>query len=85
MTLEEEKYYENYFDLFNSEGWKQLIAEVEDVHSSYAIESLSSIEELYQAKGERYALSKILNFETGIEAAYASIKEADSFTDEVVG
>ena len=82
MTSEEEKYYENYFDLFNTEGWKQLISEVEDIRSSYSLESVSSIEELYKAKGEREILSRLLNFANGIEAAYASLKEGNSDTAE---
>jgi hypothetical protein len=78
MTHEEEKYYENYFDLFNTTGWKQLIVEIEEIRSSYALESLNTIEELYKAKGEREVLSRFINFENGIEAAYASLKEGNS-------
>ena len=78
MTSEEEKYYENYFDLFNTEGWKQLVNEVKDIHASYMIETLNSVEELYKAKGEREILARVLNFQNGIEAAYASLKEGNS-------
>jgi hypothetical protein len=85
MTPEEERYYDNYFDLFSSDGWKQLVEEVKEIHSSYVLESLNSIEELYKAKGEREILSRILSFENGIEAAYASLKEGDSYIEEVVG
>ena len=78
MTSEEEKYYENYFDLFNTEGWKQLVNEIKDIHQSYIVENFNTIEELYKAKGEREILGRVLNFENGIEAAYASIKEGNS-------
>ena len=78
MNLEEQKYYDNYFDLFSSKGWKQLIKELEDIHSSYQIETLNTIEELHKAKGERETLSRLLNFENGIEAAYASLQSGNS-------
>lgn len=79
MNLEEQKYYDNYFDLFNSSGWKQLIKELKDIYeTSYNVESLNTIEELHKSKGEREILSRLLNFETGIEAAYASLQSGDS-------
>ena len=81
MNLEEQKYYDNYFDLFNSSGWKQLIKELEDIYeTSYSVESLNTIEELHKSKGEREILSRLLNFENGIEAAYASLQSGNSET-----
>jgi len=78
MTIDEQKYYDNYFDLFSSKGWKQLIEELKEIHSSYQIEHLNTIEELYKSKGERETLSRLLNFENGIEAAYASLQSGNS-------
>ena len=37
LTKDEELYYENYFDLFNSNGWKQFIDE-----QKYALEELKN-------------------------------------------
>jgi len=28
LTKEEDEYYNNYFDMFNSKGWKQLVEEL---------------------------------------------------------
>ena len=77
MTLEDEKFYENYFDLFSTEGWKQFVEEVEEAHSAYKIEQLNSEQELFFAKGERSTLQRILGFQTGIDAAYASQQETE--------
>lgn len=85
MTIDEEKYYEAYFDLFNSKGWKQLITELEEIYQSYSVDRLNSNEELHLAKGERQVLARLLNFENGVEAAYASVKDGNSISDEVVG
>jgi hypothetical protein len=85
MTIDEEKYYENYFDLFNTPGWKQLQEELQDIYQTYSVDQVASLEELYFSKGERSILSKVLNFENGIEAAYASIQEGQAEEGEVVG
>lgn len=85
MTIDEEKYYENYFDLFHTDGWKQLISELTEIYDSYNVENITSIEELYAAKGERNMLSRMMYFQNGIEAAYASLKTGNSNGDEVVG
>ena len=42
MTPEDNKYYEAFFDLFNTDGWKQFVEEVTDAHSAYQIENLNS-------------------------------------------
>lgn len=79
MNLDEQKYYDNYFDLFNSKGWEQLIKELQDIYdTSYNVENLNTIEELHKSKGEREMLSRLLNFENGIEAAYASLQPGNS-------
>lgn len=78
MTQEEQKYYETYFDLFLTDGWKQFTKDLKEIYSSYRIEHYETIEELHQAKGERGILNRILSFEQGIEAAYASINDGDS-------
>jgi len=75
MTQEDEKYYENYFDLFSTEGWKQFEQELEGAISGYHIEGLNTEQELFFAKGERSTLFRIRNFKDTIEAAYASINE----------
>lgn len=85
MTIDEEKYYEAYFDLFNSNGWKQLIQELEEIYNNYSVDRVNTVEELHQARGERIIISRLLSFENGVEAAYASVKDGNSSSDEVVG
>ena len=78
MTQDEQKYYETYFDLFLTEGWEQFTKELEEIHASYSIEHYETLEELHRAKGERAILSRMLGFQQGVEAAYASINEGYS-------
>lgn len=75
MTNEEEKYYETYFDLFLTEGWKAYIEDLRGVHDSYTIENIKDPNDLYRIQGERAMLQRMLGFQYGIEAAYASIKD----------
>lgn len=81
MTTEEEEYYETYFDMFTTEGWKQLISELEATYNGYSFETCSNVEELHRVKGERSVLNKILTFQTGIETAYAVNQEDNSSYD----
>lgn len=81
MTLEEEKYYDNYFSTFASDGWKQFIEEVTEIHDSYNLDTIQDLVQLKLTQGERKILSRILQFETGIRLAYDTIKEREAETD----
>lgn len=81
MTQEEEKYYNAYFDMFTTEGWKSFVQDIQGVHDGYVIENIKDSEELYRVQGERNVLQRILGFQNGIEAAYASIKEDGQSSD----
>lgn len=78
MTLDEEKYYNTYFDLFLTDGWKQFIQEIDDIHSSYRIEDIRDEGNLNRVKGERAMLFKVLRFEAGITRTYDVIKEREA-------
>lgn len=78
MTREEQEYYEHYFDMFSSEGWKQFISEIEDIVSIHAIEDIKDEKHLNYIKGERSALYRVLRFAEGITTAYElNQEEAD--------
>lgn len=75
MTLEEEKYYDHYFTLFLSTGWKQFVDEITEVHDSYRIEDIQTESNLSRVKGERAMLWKVIHFEASIQNAYNLIQE----------
>jgi hypothetical protein len=70
MTTEEEKYYNNYFDLFRSEGWKQFLEELEDRVDAYDIGYLKDEKDLYKVQGELSILRMIINLEEFITQGY---------------
>jgi len=77
LTPEEEKYYETYFDTFASKGWKQFIAEVQEILDSHRIEDIKNETNLAFVKGERSALHRIARFEGGVKRTYDIIKERE--------
>ena len=70
MSPEEEVYYENYLTLFLQPGWKQFVAEAEELLNSYQIEDIKNNEDLFFVKGQRNSLLNIVRFETGIKNAF---------------
>ena len=70
MTTEEQKYYDNYFELFGSGGWAQLLEELKDREATYDLAYISDERSLYTAKGELGIIRMLLNFEQFIEQGY---------------
>ena len=70
LTPEEEKYYETYFDLFLTEGWKQFIEEIEDIIDGYRIEDIKDEKHLNSVKGQLQMLQRVAKFERSIRNAY---------------
>lgn len=75
MSPEEQKYYETYFDLFMSDGWKQFIEEINEILDGHSIERIKDEKHLAFVKGERDALFRVRRFETGIRTAYDVLQE----------
>ena len=76
MTTEEEKYYETYFDLFLTDGWKQFVTEITDILNDHRIEDIKDEKQLAHIQGERSVLNRIASFEAGIKNSYDYILEA---------
>ncbi len=77
MDKELEKYFNTYFDLFSSEGWKQYIQDVRDNRElmSDAL-TIKDGNDLFYRKGVLETLDRTLNFELAIEAAHEEAKDA---------
>lgn len=77
MTQEEEKYYETYFDLFASDGWKQFISEIKEILQSHRIEDIKDEKHLSYVKGQREAYHRVARFGGSIKNAYELILERE--------
>lgn len=69
MSPEDEKYYENYLDVFLTDGWKQFIQEAKDLVDSFKIDEIKNEQDLFFVKGQINTLMNVINFETGIRNA----------------
>jgi len=78
LDQETQKYYDDYFTLFASDGWKEFIKEMQEVHDSYRIENIKDESELNRIKGERDILFRILRFEDAIKGHYDLLMEKPS-------
>ncbi len=73
MTPENEKYYENYFDLFNTDGWTQLMKQVQVDKDNFQIQAIPDEKTLYQIQGQLYVINTLIEMEDIVRAAYDSI------------
>jgi len=70
MNTELETYFDNYADLFNSEGFKQLVSELSNNATQLAdIQTVKDQEDLYFRKGQVAAFATVINLQTTIEAS----------------
>ena len=78
LTKEDEKYYEQYFDLFIQPGWKQLLTDLNESLNSYRIEDIKDEASLNLVKGERVILHRLINFEQSMKETYDMILESEN-------
>ena len=70
MTPELETYFNNYNELFNHEGFKQLVQELSNNATQLAdIQTVKDQEDLYFRKGQVAAFATVINLQATIEAA----------------
>jgi hypothetical protein len=81
MNKETETYYNKYFDLFTTDGYKQLIEELKS--NAVAINNVDAIKDekdMYFRKGQLNVLALLINFETTIDNAFKEITaDVESF------
>ena len=84
MEPELQQYYENYFDLFSSEGWKQLKEEV--------IGNISNLEKSTLRQGSKdvflvnqgyvNALEGVIKYDSLVKSAYEDLTNPPSYEGE---
>jgi len=78
LDQETEQYYNKYFDLFNTDGWKQLIEELkQNALVINSVEATKDENDLYVRKGQLNVLAYILNFETTTNTNYQELVSDD--------
>ena len=78
INREDEKYYNNYFDLFRSDGWKQLTEELtQNAATINNVAMVKDAEDLFFRKGQLEVLVYLLQFEDSINNSYDDLVGAD--------
>jgi|TARA_Y100000385_G_C12765495_1_gene496969 hypothetical protein len=78
MEPELEKYFNVYFDLFNTEGWKQLTEEFRNNGNVInSVESTKDVDDMYFRKGQLNVIAHLVNLEGSVEQAYTEAKESN--------
>jgi hypothetical protein len=69
MTPELETYFDNFNQLFNNEGFKQLLEEISVTTKQLSdVQTVKDVEELFFRKGQLAAFATIINLQATIEA-----------------
>jgi len=77
LDKETQEYFEDYFELFSTEGWKQFIEEIEDIIDTFSIENIKDQDDLKTTQGQLQILNRIANFEDSIRNAYDQAEDVN--------
>ncbi len=78
MDQETQQYYDKYFNLFQTDGWKQLTEELQqNALVINSVEATKDSNDLYVRKGQLNVLAYILTFENTINNNYEELTKSD--------
>ena len=78
----EKEYYNNYLDLFMTEGWKQFEEDTNNVIKSINLLSLENAKALHLAQGQMEILNWVLDWKNSVKNSYESLQEETISTEE---
>ena len=78
MEKEDEQYYNIYFELFRSDGWRQLTEELTEVAAhTNNVAIVKDAQDLFFRQGQLDILTWLLQFEDSINNNYEDLVETD--------
>ena len=78
IDKETEEYYNKYFDLFTTDGWKQLIEELrQNALAINSVEATKDSDDLYIRKGQLNVLAYLLNLESTVNNNFEELQKED--------
>lgn len=82
MTPEDQKYYDDYAELFAAPGWRQLLEDLADGVSGIAlvnaVKACKTERDLGEVQGELKKVEALFSFQAQVEAFYAAAQEDES-------
>jgi hypothetical protein len=74
-----QQYFDRYFDLFASEGWKQFIEDMEGNRELMSdLMTVKDANDLFYRKGQVDVLNRIVNFQDSIENAHKVVANEEN-------
>lgn len=84
MDREVEKYYNNLFDLFRTEGWKQVMQEVEDnITATNSVVDVKDNEDLFFKKGQLQVLTTFRRLEETVDLAWQEMENRGRYEEDI--
>ena len=77
MTPELQKYYEDYADLFMTDGWKTFQQDIVAAASTINIMALKDARDLHISQGKLDVFQRLLNWQNSIENAYEELLQEE--------
>lgn len=79
MDKDTEQYYNNYWDLFASEGWKQFIEDIEENRTLMSdLMAVKDANDLFYRKGQLEILNRIVSLKELLERSYKEAQDESS-------
>ena len=84
MNKDLEVYFNNYFEMFRSEGWKQLLKDFQqNITNINSVEQTTDADNLHFRKGQLAILATIVNLEIQMDNANINaLEESENSSDE---
>jgi len=83
VDQETQQYYDNYFSLFLTDGWKQLMQDFgNNAMQINSIEAAKDADDMFFRKGQLNVLAHLLNMETIVRTNYDEATEPSEEEDD---
>ena len=77
MTPELQKYYEDYADLFMTDGWKAFQEDIQAAALTINIMAMKDAKDLHISQGKLDVFQRLLNWQNSIENAYEELLQEE--------
>ncbi len=78
MDQETQEYYDNYFNLFMTDGWKQLMQDFNNnAEHINSVEAVKDADDMYFRKGQLNVLAHLINMENIVSTNYDEANKSE--------
>ena len=78
MNKELQQYYEDRFTMFTTQGWKDLVEDIEKIKATIKIEDIQDEKTLFARRGELRIMNWLINLKDVSEQAHQDLENEDT-------